>query len=399
MLHFRMTRRYPAWTVFLAFLRLGVTSFGGPVAHIGYFHDEFVTRRQWLSERSFADLVALCQFLPGPASSQTGMAIGLSQAGFAGVLAAWVGFTLPSAVLLVLFSLGVGAWGDRLPTGLLHGLKLVAVAVVAQAVWGMGRTFCNDRPRIAFATLACCIMLLMPVAWIQIAVIVLAAASGLMLFHPQAQQAHDPLPISVSRPVAAGLLAAFFILLFGLPLLERLLPGQPMAMLSTFYRAGSLVFGGGHVVLPLLQAEVVPRGWVSNDTFLAGYGAAQAVPGPLFTFAAFLGAAAGTPPNGWAGGLLCLVGIFLPSFFLVVGALPFWERLRRSPKIQAALSGVNAAVVGLLLAALYQPVWVSAVRAPADFCLVLAALVLLMVWKLPPWMVVLASGAAGWLVS
>ena len=398
MIHSCMTCLFRAGTVFLAFLRLGVTSFGGPVAHIGYFRDEFVTRRQWLSERSYADVVALCQFLPGPASSQTGMAIGLSLAGFAGALAAWVGFTLPSAILLVLFALGVGAWGDALPAGLLHGLKLVAVAVVTQAVWGMGRTFCADRPRIAIAALACSAMLLVPAAWIQVAVIVLAGLAGVLLFRPAAQDAHDPLPMSVSRPVAAILLAAFFVLLFGLPLLEQVFPGQPLAMLSAFYRAGSLVFGGGHVVLPLLHAEVVPRGWVSNDTFLAGYGAAQAVPGPLFTFAAFLGAAAGAPPNGWAGGLLCLVGIFLPSFFLVVGALPFWEQLRRSLKTRAALSGINAAVVGLLLAALYQPVWVSAVRTSPDFCLVLAALVLLIAWKLPPWLVVLLSGAAGWIM-
>lgn len=387
------------WLVFLIFLRLGLTSFGGPIAHLGYFRAEFVTKRQWLSDESYADLVALCQFLPGPASSQVGMCIGLSRAGFPGVLAAWMGFTLPSALVLILFAQGMRLWGDSLPAGLLHGLKLVAVAVVAQAVWGMSRTFCTDRPRTAVAGLACAVILLWPSAWIQIAVIAFAALGGLLLFRPDAPEGHDPLPIAVGQRTALALLAGFFGLLIGLPLLERLAPGQATAMASSFYRTGSLVFGGGHVVLPLLQAEVVPRGWLANDAFLAGYGAAQAVPGPLFTFAAFLGAAAGDRPNGWTGGLLCLVAIFLPSFLLVTGALPFWERLRQNRRTRAALAGINAAVVGLLLAALYRPVWLGAVYSPLDFSLVLGALLLLMVWKLPPWLVVLLSGAAGWLFT
>lgn len=388
-----------AWTVFLVFLRLGLTSFGGPIAHLGYFRDEFVTRRRWLSERSYADLVALCQFLPGPASSQVGMAIGLSRAGFTGALGAWAGFTLPSAVVLILFALSLSAWGDVLPAGFLHGLKIVAVAVVAQAVWGMARSLCTDTARISITAIAACIALLWTTAWGQVAVIGAAALLGLIIFRPVQDAAHEPLPIALRRRVGALLLVLFFSLLLGLPILAQAWPGQTLALVSAFYRAGSLVFGGGHVVLPLLQAEVVPHGWVTNDAFLAGYGAAQAVPGPLFTFAAFLGAAMTPSPNGWIGGLVCLLAIFLPSFLLVAGALPFWEQLRRNVRTQAALAGVNAAVVGLLLSALYQPVWLSAVFKPQDFGLTVLAFVALMYWKLPPWLVVLGSGLAGWLLG
>lgn len=387
------------WAVFLVFLRLGLTSFGGPVAHLGYFRDEFVTRRQWLTERSYADLVALCQFLPGPASSQVGIALGLSRSGYAGALAAWAGFTLPSAIALILFAQGMASYGDVIPAGVLQGLKVVAVAVVAQAVWGMARTLCPDAPRVTIMAAAACFVLLMQSAWGQVGVIVIAAIIGLLLFKPQQGAAHDPLPIVMRRRVGLLWLALFFALLMGLPLLTALFPGQTLAMVDAFYRAGSLVFGGGHVVLPLLQAEVVPPGWVDNEFFLAGYGAAQAVPGPLFTFAAFLGASMNETPSGWLGGMICLLAIFAPSFLLVAGALPFWERLRRNVRAQAALSGINAAVVGLLLAALYQPVWTSAIHAPQDFGLALVALVALMFWKLPPWLVVVGSGVAGGLLN
>lgn len=387
------------WAVFLVFLRLGLTSFGGPVAHLGYFRDEFVTRRQWLTERSYADLVALCQFLPGPASSQVGIALGLSRSGYAGALAAWAGFTLPSAIALILFAQGMASYGDVIPAGVLQGLKVVAVAVVAQAVWGMARTLCPDAPRVTIMAAAACFVLLMQSAWGQVGVIVIAAIIGLLLFKPQQGAAHDPLPIVMRRRVGLLWLALFFALLMGLPLLTTLFPGQTLAMVDAFYRAGSLVFGGGHVVLPLLQAEVVPPGWVDNEFFLAGYGAAQAVPGPLFTFAAFLGASMNETPSGWLGGMICLLAIFAPSFLLVAGALPFWERLRRNVRAQAALSGINAAVVGLLLAALYQPVWTSAIHAPQDFGLALVALVALMFWKLPPWLVVVGSGVAGGLLN
>ena len=393
------TDDHSPWSVFLIFLRLGLTSFGGPIAHLGYFREEFVTRRRWLSERSYADLVALCQFLPGPASSQVGMALGLSRSGYAGAVAAWAGFTLPSAIVLILFALGISNYGDAIAPGALQGLKVVAVAVVAQAVWGMARNLCTDAQRITIMAIATCVVLLVPSAWGQVGVIAAAGTVGLLLFKPAQDGAHDPLPITVSHRAGVIWLTLFFALLVGLPVLSQLMPSQSVAMVDSFFRAGSLVFGGGHVVLPLLQAEVVPPGWVSNEASLAGYGAAQAVPGPLFTFASFLGASMGTTPSGWAGGMICLLAIFAPSFLLVVGALPFWERLRQSTRTQAALAGVNAAVVGLLLAALYQPVWTSAIHQPQDFGLALVALVALMFWKLPPWLVVVGSGAAGWLLS
>ncbi|MCK2097351.1 chromate efflux transporter [Thauera aromatica] len=392
------TDRSP-WAVFLIFLRLGLTSFGGPVAHLGYFRDEFVTRRQWLSERSYADLVALCQFLPGPASSQVGIALGLSRSGYAGALAAWAGFTLPSAIALILFALGIAGYGEAVPPGVLHGLKVVAVAVVAQAVWGMARNLCPDAPRITLMAAATCVVLLLPSAWGQVGVMAIAAIVGLMLFKPRQGLAHDALPTVVGHRAGLFWLTLFLALLIGLPLLSALFPSRALSMVDAFYRAGSLVFGGGHVVLPLLQAEVVPSGWVGNESFLAGYGAAQAVPGPLFTFAAFLGASMTEAPSGWLGGVICLLAIFAPSFLLVAGALPFWERLRRNVRTQAALAGINAAVAGLLLAALYQPVWTSAIHAPQDFGLALVALVALMFWKLPPWLVVIGSGVAGGLLS
>lgn len=386
------------WAVFLIFLRLGLTSFGGPIAHLGYFRDEFVTRRRWLTERSYADLVALCQFLPGPASSQVGIALGLSRSGYAGALAAWAGFTLPSAMALILFALGIASYKDAIPSGALHGLKVVAVAVVAQAVWGMARNLCLDGLRVTFMAITACVVLLAPSAWGQVGMIAAAGIAGLLLFKPAQDTAQDPLPITVSYRAGVIGLTLFFALLAGLPVLAQLAPSQTVAMVDAFFRAGSLVFGGGHVVLPLLQAEVVPSGWVSNESFLAGYGAAQAAPGPLFTFAAFLGAAMNNAPSGWLCGMICLLAIFAPSFLLVVGVLPFWERLRRNVRTQAALSGVNAAVVGLLLAALYQPVWTSAVYGPQDFALALVALVALMFWKLPPWLVVIGTGIAGGLL-
>jgi len=385
--------------VFLIFLRLGLTSFGGPIAHLGYFRDAFVTRRRWLSERSYADLVALCQFLPGPASSQVGIALGLSRAGYGGALAAWLGFTLPSAVVLILLALGITRHSTAIPPGALHGLKVVAVAVVAQAVWGMARNLCTNAPRVAVMLLAACVALLQTSAWGQVGVILIAGMAGLLLFKPAPPTAHDALPVTISRRAGALWLSLFGLLLASLPILAQWLPTPTLAVTDAFYRTGALVFGGGHVVLPLLQAEVVPRHWVSNDVFLAGYGAVQAMPGPLFTFAAFLGASMTQAPNGWLGGLLCLLAIFTPSFLLVLGALPFWESLRRSPRTQAALAGVNAAVVGLLLAALYQPVWTSAIFTAQDVALALIGLVALMVWKLPPWLVVVGSGAAGWLLS
>ena len=384
------------WAVFLVFLRLGLTSFGGPVAHLGYFREALVVRRRWLSERNYADLVALCQFLPGPASSQVGMALGLARAGYPGALAAWLGFTLPSAVALILFALGLAHWGDAVPAGLLHGLKVVAVAVVAQAVWGMARSLCPDVPRTSLMAVAACAVLWWSSAWAQVLVLALAALVGLWTLAPGQGAAHEPLPIPVGRRAGMAWLALFVALLLGLPWAAAVFPHATLAVADAFYRAGSLVFGGGHVVLPLLQAELVPTGWVDQDTFLAGYGAAQAVPGPLFTFAAFLGASLQMGPQGVWGALVCLLAIFAPSFLLVAGALPFWEGLRAHPRMQAALAGVNAAVVGLLVAALYQPVWTSAIHTPQDVALALLAGVALMAWKLPPWLVVAACAGAGW---
>jgi chromate transporter len=387
------------WAVFLVFLRLGLTSFGGPVAHLGYFREALVVRRRWLSERNYADLVALCQFLPGPASSQVGMALGLARAGYPGALAAWLGFTLPSAVALILFALGLAHWGDAVPAGLLHGLKVVAVAVVAQAVWGMARSLCPDAPRTSLMAVAACAVLWWSSAWAQVLVLALAALVGLWTLAPGQGAAHEPLPIPVGRRAGVAWLALFVALLLGLPWAAAVFPHATLAVADAFYRAGSLVFGGGHVVLPLLQAELVPTGWVGQDTFLAGYGAAQAVPGPLFTFAAFLGASLQMGPQGVWGALVCLLAIFAPSFLLVAGALPFWEGLRAHPRMRAALAGVNAAVVGLLVAALYQPVWTSAIHTPQDVALALLAGVALMAWKLPPWLVVAASAGAGWLLG
>jgi chromate transporter len=385
--------------VLSASLHLGLTSFGGPIAHLGYFRDEYVVRRKWLDEKTYADLVALCQFLPGPASSQVGIAIGQLRAGYAGALAAWAGFTLPSAVALVLFAYGVDALGGTLGSGWLHGLKVVAVAVVAQAVLGMMRSLAPDRERATLAVVAAAIVLALPSAWGQIGAIVLGGVVGILLPRKDAPVEHVALPLAVSRWSGACLLILFFVLLLGLPLFAANVPSQTLKLFDAFYRAGSLVFGGGHVVLPLLQASVVPPGWVSNDAFLAGYGAAQAVPGPLFTFAAYLGAVMGPQPNGWVGAGLCLVAVFLPSFLLVIGTLPFWDQLRRLPVAQGVLRGVNAAVVGLLLAALYNPVWTSGINSGLDFALAAAGFLLLFMWQVPPWLVVVLSAVGAGLIG
>jgi chromate transporter len=377
------------------FLTLGLTSFGGPIAHLGYFREEFVVRRKWLNDAAYADLVALCQFLPGPASSQTGFALGLMRGGWSGAAAAWLGFTLPSAVALVLFAYGAQRAGGAAWEGLLHGLKIVAVAVIAQAVWGMARTLTPDRERATIALAAALLVLFVPSALGQVGAIVLGGLVGLAVCGGAPAPMAGHLSFSVSRGTAVAALALFFALLFLLPLAAAGTPNHAIAAFDAFYRAGALVFGGGHVVLPLLQAEVVPPGWVGHDAFLAGYGAAQAVPGPLFTFAAYLGAIMGPTPNGPVGAALCLVAVFLPGLLLVVGALPFWDEFRKRPAAQAALRGTNAAVVGILGAALYTPVWTSAVLAPADLALALLAFVLLMVWKAPPWVVVAITAAGG----
>lgn len=378
--------------------RLGLTSFGGPIAHLGYFREEYVVRRRWIDEAHYADLVALCQFLPGPASSQVGMALGIMRAGLLGGVAAWLGFTIPSAVALVAFAYGLQAVGVA-DAGWLHGLKVVAVAVVAQAVWGMARNLAADRARASLAIVAALTMLASRTALSQVLVIVAAGIFGWMLLPAPATSATTPERAPIGKGVAIGALAAFLGLLVVLPIARQVAPGHALAVFDSFYRAGSLVFGGGHVVLPLLQAEVVPPGWVTNADFIAGYGAAQAVPGPLFTFAAYLGAVMHEPPNGWMGAAWALVAVFSPSFLLIVGGLPFWELLRFRASFQAALGGINAAVVGLLLAALYDPVWTSAITSHADLGLALVAFGLLMFWRLPPWLVVLVTAAGGALIG
>lgn len=385
-------------TVFGVFLRLGLTSFGGPIAHLGYFRTEFVERRRWLSEPAYADIVALCQFLPGPASSQVGMAVGMMRAGLPGAMVAWLGFTAPSAIIMIVFGYGLLNAGD-LQQPWLHGLKVVAVSIVAQAIWGMARNLCPDRERITLAAAAAVIALAVPTAIGQVGTIVLGGVVGLALQRtPLPAGTAATFPLSHGGATGVLFLAIFLGILIGLPMVVAASGSPVMAMIDSFYRAGSLVFGGGHVVLPLLQHKVVTPGWVDNDLFLAGYGAAQAVPGPLFTFAAFLGTVMKGPAGGWIGGCICLLAIFLPSFLLVAGFMPFWNRWRLVPRMQAAMAGVNAAVVGLLLAAFYSPVWTSGIGRWQDAALALAAFVLLQFWRVPPWMVVALCAATSGLL-
>jgi chromate transporter len=381
--------------VLFAFVKLGVGSFGGPIAHIGYFREEFVVRRRWLDERAYADLVGLCQFLPGPASSQVGFSIGLLRAGFAGALAAWTGFTLPSAMALVLFAYGAGKLAGPVGTGLLHGLKLVAVAIIAQAVWGMARTLTPDRERASIAVVAALIILFSATSVAQIAAIAFGGIAGLVLCRGAEPPAAGHLTLPVSRTVGLCALAAFFLVLLGLPILHSFVASPGLALFEAFYRSGALVFGGGHVVLPLLREAFVTPGWVSDDAFLAGYGAAQAVPGPLFTFAAYLGAVVGPSPHGIAGAVLGLIAIFLPGVLVLIGTLPFWDAFRRRANAQAAMRGINAAVVGLLGAALYNPVWTSTVKTSADLAIALVGFTLLTAWRAPPLVVVCVSALGG----
>lgn len=379
-----------ALEVLLVALRLGLTSFGGPIAHLAYFRDEYVERRKWLDDKTYADLVALCQFLPGPASSQVGISIGMLRGGFLGGILSWVGFTLPSAVALVLFAYFLGGYNVA-DAGWLHGLLIVAVAVVAHAVWGMAKNLTPDRARASIAVAAAAVTLLIHTAAAQVVVIGVAGVVG-WLFFPKATVAEAPeLPLPISRRAAVVAWVAFFSLLVLLPVARQFAAAEWLALTDSFYRVGSLVFGGGHVVLPLLSAEVISPGWVTDTEFLAGYGAAQAVPGPLFTFSAYLGATMG----GWWMAIIAVVAIFLPSFLIVTGALPFWNAIRARGSFRAALNGVNAAVVGILLAALYDPIWTKAIRSPGDFALALVAFALLMLWKVPAWAVVAFSAVAG----
>lgn len=386
-----------AGEVFRAFLLLGLSAFGGPIAHLGYFRTEFVARRRWLDEHTYADLVALCQFLPGPASSQVGFALGLMRAGPLGGLAAWVAFTLPSALLLMLFALGAGSLDGSLGSGLLHGLKVVAVVIVAHAVWGMARNLCPDRNRASIAVASALLVLALDTALGQVLAILSGGLAGTLLCRAQTTPGPPAPDIGLSRRCGLLCLGLFGLLLLGLPLLADSHAG--LALFDAFYRAGALVFGGGHVVLPLLEAEVVQPGWVAADDFLAGYGAAQAVPGPLFTFAAYLGMGAETVPGGVTGASLALVAIFLPGLLILMAALPFWDALRQRHGIQALMRGINAAVVGLLAATLYQPVWTSAILGTSEFGLALLGFALLAIWQAPAWLAVLVCGLGGMLLG
>lgn len=383
--------------VFLTALKLGLTSFGGPIAHLSYFRSEYVEKKRWLSEHAYADLVALCQFLPGPASSQVGMAVGLSRAGIFGAILSWLGFTLPSALILIVFSLGIAQIDLATHAHWLHGLKVAAVAVVAQAVYGMSKKLCPDFNRAVIAIFSCIAILYFGSVFSQIIVLIIAGTLGLFFLKSTNNLPHEPLHKG-GRKASLVFLLLFVGLLFLLPLLRAVYPMQELKLFDSFYRAGSLVFGGGHVVLPLLQAEVVSTGWVSKDLFMAGYGVANAIPGPLFAFSAYLGAASSVQPNGWSGGVLCLIAAFLPSLFLVVGILPFWERLRSITKIRQAMLGLNAAVVGILLAALYNPVWTSAIFSLKDFAMAAAGFILLEFIKVPSWAVVLITAAVGTMI-
>lgn len=393
------TSRGSLLEVFSAFFKLGLTSFGGPIAHLGYFRDELVVRRKWLDEAAYADLVALCQFLPGPASSQVGFSLGiLRSGGLLGGLAAWFAFTMPSALILFAFALGAAAFTGPIAVGFLHGLKLVAVAVVAQAIWGMAKNLTPDRERAAIALAAIFVAVFVGGSFGQIAAIALGAIAGLRLCNGGGPALAGHLSFPVSRRRGAFTLALFGALFLIPPLILGATSHQGLALFDAFYRSGALVFGGGHVVLPLLQTEVVKPGWVGNEAFLAGYGLAQAVPGPLFTFAAYLGAVMGPVPNGLAGAAIALVAVFLPGLLLVYGMLPFWDAFRLRPTAQAAMRGANAAVVGILGAALYDPVWTSAVLSPRDFVVALAGFLLLTVWNAPPWIVVVLMTVAGTLL-
>jgi chromate transporter len=390
-----MTR---SWEVLLVAARLGLTSFGGPIAHIGYFRDEYVVRRNWLSDGRFVELVALCQFLPGPASSQLGIAIGFGRAGYLGALLAWLGFTLPSAVAMILFAYGVTEFGGD-DAGWLRGLQIVVVAVVANALWGMGNQLAPDRSRITIAVLAAIALLVFGGVAVQLSVIAAGAALGLIFLRPGDGEA--PAPTGQRRGIGAAALALvlFAGLLVALPVASRIFADPVLEAFESFFRSGSLVFGGGHVVLPLLEAEVVGPGWVSANDFVAGYGAAQAIPGPLFTFSAYLGTIMGIVGPAWLGGLIALAAVFLPSFLLVLGLLPLWDRVRTIQSVRRALMGVNAAVVGILLAALYEPVFAGAISSASEFALAAAAFALLSFWKAPPWLVVLLTAAGGILLQ
>ncbi|MFJ8237452.1 chromate transporter [Ureibacillus sp. NPDC094379] len=375
--------------IFIVSTRLGLTSFGGPTAHLGYFHEEYIRRRKWLDEKSYSELVALCQFLPGPASSQVGIGIGVMRGGIFGGITSFIGFTMPSVIALILFAILIQGY-DVSDAGWIHGLKIVAVAVVAHAVFGMAENLAPDLLRKAILLVSLTISLLWQTAFSQVAVILLAAIVGYLVYQHHDYKEEPTVHFPISRKFGVACLGLFFGLLLVLPILRELFSSTMIAMFDSFYRAGSLVFGGGHVVLPLLEREFVPTGWISEEAFLAGYGVAQAVPGPLFTFAAYIGAAM----HGWVGGIVATIAIFLPALLLVFGTLPFWQLLRKNNKVKGAFMGINAAVVGILIAAFYDPIWTSSIIKPIDFAFAAILFSMLSYWKVAPWIVV-ATGVLG----
>lgn len=381
--------------ILLVSTRLGFTSFGGPVAHLGYFHEEYIRRRKWMDEKSYADLVALCQFLPGPASSQVGIGIGVMRAGLLGGFLAFIGFTLPSVIALIVFALLLHSFGFD-GSGWIHGLKIVAVVVVAHAILGMAKNLTPDIQRKTIALFAIIATLLWQTAYTQVGVIILAGVIGFLLFKQQTiDNDASSVEFPLSKQFGIACLTLFFGLLILLPILREVTSFQWIALFDSFYRAGSLVFGGGHVVLPLLEREFVPTGWLTEEQFLAGYGATQAVPGPLFTFAAYIG----TVISGWQGGLLATAAIFLPAFLLILGTLPFWNVLRKNTTVKGVFMGVNAAVVGILISALYDPIWTSSILSTVDFAFAALLFSMLVFWKLPPWVIVLVGAIGGFLLS
>jgi chromate transporter len=377
--------------VFLVFLRLGLTSFGGPIAHLGFFHDEFVSRRKWINEHTYADLVALCQILPGPASSQVGIALGLTRAGYIGAILAWIGFTLPSAILMIAFAFGITHFSSSLDAGILHGLKISAAAVVAQAIWGMFPKLCPDNILRGIAIIASSVTLMLPSPSVQFLCLFNGGLFGFFFLSTKNQLPHVPFSSQSSKKTSFVLLLCFFVILVGLPFIAQIIDHPMIKQFHSFYKAGAFVFGGGHVVLPLLKSEIVQNGWVTVGNFMAGYGAAQAIPGPLFTFSAYLGAISTVVPSGVIGGLICLFAVFLPSFLLIIGILPFWEQLRNAARIQSVMKGLNATVVGLLIAAFYDPVWTSAIFNFKDFFIFLSAFILLAFMKWPSWLIVIMT--------
>lgn len=381
--------------VFQVFLRLGLTSFGGPIAHLGYFQTEFVIRRQWIDEKFFADLVALCQFLPGPTSSQVGFSLGILRAGLSGGCAAWLGFTLPSVLIMISFAYGATFIQKYIGLGIFHGLKIVAIAIVAQAVVGMSRTLCPDWIRAGIALTATILAINLSDSSGQILIIALGALAGIMCCRSTPLEATGYLSGIPSKKTGAIALILFFLLLFSLPIFTHLLQSHTLAVINAFFRSGALVFGGGHVVLPVLQTEVVQTGLIDRNVFLSGYGAAQAIPGPLFSFASYLGILMIDPPNGLAGGIICLISLFLPGILLLVGFLPFWDNLRKHIRIQSAMRGVGASVVGILAAALYTPLWTTTIYTACDAVVVLICFILLTILKLPAWSVVIMSALGG----